>query len=304
MAVITNRVNLVEELLKNPPSAGALRRLIRQASTEMVLDSNKSRSEWKKILASIGSQGSLDNLLEGFIDLLVTCDGGGEIEDRRLAKVEADSLEALFDSEKWLDAVEEHQGNTKNSEPRDEAFGRFFGHLLAPKDSELQIFDPYFLSKALKGEEVIDWLFSQLAPRGEQRLTIWTQVSSEQALEGTSTDISRKFCQTVYERLSHWGFQGSVKLKVFDKHPHDRYVAIRFTNGRVAFPLGYGVDLFRNAKIEETAPVLPISDRDLSSVLKNGGFRPSQYQFSMLETQESAQVKVELHLPDHWAREA
>lgn len=299
MAVITNRTNLVEKLLKHPPSPGVVARLIRHSSTEMVLDSRRSRVEWKRILASMGHQTGLDRL-DAFVDSLVTCDGGGQLEDRRIAKVEAGSLEDLFDSENWQEAVVEHQGNTKNRERRDEAFGRFFGHLLAPHDSELQVFDTYFLAKALKRAEIVDWLFTQVASRGTQKLTIWTEISSESQFGGTSKEIAQRFGQVVHEGLSAAGFQGFVKLVVFDKHPHDRYVAIKFKNGRVAFTLGYGIDLFKDNQIVETAPVVPMPHADLEDVMKSDALRPSQFQTSLLGTHEASNIRLEIHVPDSW----
>ena len=241
MPVVTNRLSLVHKLLADPPAPGTMRRLIRQASVDMILAAPTTKSELKAAAA----QGKVELAnLERFIDALVLSNKEGQAEDRKISRTQVDSLEELFDSEDWQSALEHHSGATIPGETRDAYFGRSFGNLVSENPNEVRVLDRYFLSKTIKKEEVVGWLVSQLASRAAGSLTVWTGVVQDQQLIGTRTELARQFAREILKVVSDAEFLGSVNLFVFDSHLHDRYFYFRFSESGVAFYLGAGIDFF------------------------------------------------------------
>ena len=298
MPILTNRLNLVQELLANPPAPGKMRRLIRQASVEMILSAPITKAKLKAAAAKANSAST--SQLELFIDALVLHRGDVEAEDRKIARSKAESLEELFDSDEWQAALEHHSGATIPGETRGDYFGRSFGNLVSAKPKELRILDRYFLSKTMKREEVVGWLLSQIASRGAETLTIWTGVVQDQQILGTRVEIAKQFALDVANIVASAEFLGSVKLFVFESHLHDRYLDFRFSESGVAFALGAGIDVFRNQNLAEMSVANPISFTEFNNILSSSRLRPSsEYQFTK-EVVEDLPENVSLWIPESW----
>lgn len=297
MPVVTNRLSLVHKLLADPPAPGTMRRLIRQASVDMILAAPTTKSELKAAAA----QGKVELAnLERFIDALVLSNKEGQAEDRKISRTQVDSLEELFDSEDWQSALEHHSGATIPGETRDAYFGRSFGNLVSENPNEVRVLDRYFLSKTIKKEEVVGWLVSQLASRAAGSLTVWTGVVQDQQLIGTRTELARQFAREILKVVSDAEFLGSVNLFVFDSHLHDRYFYFRFSESGVAFSLGAGIDVFRSHTLSEMSVANPISSTDLKNILSSSRLRPSsEYQFKEAAI-DGLPENIKLMIPDSW----
>lgn len=297
MPVVTNRLHLVHKLLDNPPAPGTMRRLISQASVDMVLSAPTTKSELKAAAAK--GTAELANL-ERFIDALVLSNKEVPAEDRKISRIQVDSLEELFDSEDWQSALEHHSGATLPGETRDAYFGRSFGNLVSLSPKEVRVLDRYFLSKTIKKEEVVGWLVSQLASRGASSLTIWTGVVQDQQLVGARTELARQFALEILKIVSDAEFVGSVNLFIFDSQLHDRYLYFGFSESGVAFSLGAGIDVFRSHNLSEMSVANPISSTMLKNILSSSRLRPSsEHQFKEV-TIEGLPENIKLRIPDSW----
>ncbi len=299
MPVVTNRLNLVNDLLANPPVPGTLRRLTRQASVDMILCGPTTKTKLRASLAAMGKSDRLSQL-EVFIDALVLSTDEKLIEDRKISRIEAKSLEELFDSEGWQAALDHHHGATIPGESRDSFFGRSFGNLISANPKEVKVLDRYFLTKTLKQEEVVRWFLAQIAGRGAQCLTIWTGVTQDQQHPGTRIDLAEKFAREISKISSDSEFNGTVNLYVFDAHLHDRYLHFRYSESGVAFALGAGVDVFRSEYPTEMTVANPISDIELKNILASSRLRPSsQYQFTRSGIKNLPE-QIRLWVPESW----
>lgn len=298
MPVVTNRLNLVHELLENPPAPGTLGRLIRQASVDMILCAPTTKAK----LRAVAAKGRADRLskLELFIDALVLSNFDARKEDKKISGIQVGSLEELFDSEEWQFALEHHSGATIPGETREAYFGRSFGNLVSARPTELRVLDRYLLSKTLKKEEVVGWMVSQLASRGSDSLTIWTGVQQDQQLPGTRPELARQFAFEISRIVADAGFVGSVNLYVFESHLHDRYLYFRFSESGMAFTLGAGVDVFRTQNLSEMSVANPVSSTELKNILSSVRLKPSsEHQFKK-EPLDDLPENISLWIPESW----
>ena len=296
MAVVTTRLHLVEEVLKNPPPAGTLRRLARQASVDMILCGPTSKSKLKATLAAMGRSDKLE-ALSNFIDALVISGHDHPVEDKKLSGAKASSLQELFDCDEWQAALEHHMGVTRQGESREDYFGRSFGNLLAAKPKELKVLDAYLMAKALNEEEVVNWLITQLATRGAERITIWTSIIQDQRHTGTRQELARRFASKIAKIVTESKFSGQVDLYVYETFLHDRYFFFRYSDSGIAFALGSGVDVFRGQIFTELTVANPIPGHEARSILSSPRLKPpSEYQFEACSVDDLSE-QINLWMP-------
>lgn len=285
MPVLTNRDHLVEELLENAPPAGVLRRLTRQVSTEMVLSGQVSKRALKSKLAAIGNTPNTFGL-EMFLESLVLSNVVDGSEDRKIRSVKANTLQELLDSDAWQSALEHHHAAMKMSETREEFFGRSFGHLISASPRVVRIVDRYFAIKALKDEAVVQWLFTQLASRSCQKLSIWSKLEIDNSLnlQGSLTQLLAEKVKLIAE-LSV--FKGSISIYLFDELLHDRYLNLQFSDGSISFELGTGIDMFKDDVASELEVAHLVAHSDFKRVTQSKKIRPAnEWGFDVTERVE------------------
>lgn len=284
MAVLTSRHKLLMEVFTAPPERAVLKRLIRASKVDMIM----SAPIGKTYLRGLAAQGpeELKGLFDVLITLLVLNKTEREIEERLLRDLRCASLQELFDSEPWQDALELHEARAKPGESRDDFFGRAFGYLFKAEPNELRIYDKYFMGGVLKNHSAIPWFFSQLQARKAKRVKILTESDFDNRNPGSPREVALSVAKSLGGTLAKAGFAGPVELYLHNEMIHDRYFEFIFSQGSIAFNLGKGIDSFDDRSFSnERMMSAATSGWEFNEKLKTDNIRPRwEDEFAALES--------------------
>ena len=272
--VVARQYELIDWMKTEPPLS-EVRSILRSLPSKVLFCSSLSKRELLKEIP-VSSNQLFQELLISLLNSLIVIESEtpDALEDETLRQITGVSFPDFVDSKQLDQAIQHHSEGLRVGESRDLGFERLFGHLLSVATT-IEIVDRFFGEKLAEGEEVTQWLISQLSLRSQCTIRIRTELPSE----GKAGQLS--FVERVEGSLvasQKVPLNGSdlnpIHLNFFAKMPHNRYFRIQFKGGAIYCSIDHGVDAFKDDPVSEPEPVKELTAELFADVSKSTKWRP------------------------------